>query len=230
MDLDNNEGKNTVDYYFRQIVAAKLIPLKLALLDSSPDPKKMLASGAAHFNSIVDCFNKAEPPLNIVNIPNMGYLEVKKRSKKEIGEGKSIYYIEGVGNFGKEIYDSDNDCFSFVYNGSEIKSEKSRDGRNGLRAMYGLGLLELIATKEGLGWDNYNIMKLRKAMVETNLNLTAKPFWNANMWDWANNQILAHDEKGKGYNFKQALLYSKKVASRETFFKGFMDGIKGKRS
>ena len=238
IDFDNNDGKNTCDYYHRQIVLAKIQPLKGALLDNSPDPKKIVASGAAYFNSIVDAFNKAEPAMDLIEIPGKGYADVREYNLKEAEEynknhgdrkvKKGDLYLEGIDNSRVSLKkDSSIEGFRAIIDGKEITSVKSREGKNNLRSMYALGLLELVGTKPSLGWTPDQIMELRKIMVETNLS-TSKPFLNEKMWDWANKQVIANDGH-RDYTFKQALMYNRRVAVTQSFWKGFLKGVSGNK-
>lgn len=223
--VEGNNEKNTFVYYFTQEMMSKVLPVKQAFLDNAPDPKKMVAVGANYFNSIVDCFSKTDPSVDIVNLPGLGWKEVELSYDYDYRTGKRVskYKISGVDNDVKKVGEK------FLVNGEEREGKKSREGKKGLRSKYALGVLELVATKDGLGWDNYNLMDLRKAMVETKLSTTADSFLNEGMWNWISSQVIAHDESsGKEYNFAQAMLLSRRRAGRRVFFKGFIDGIKGK--
>lgn len=217
----NNE-KLDFDYYFSQLLQGKIHPVRTVFLDNGPTPK-MLESGVAYFNKFVDCFNKADPPLDLVNIPGRGYVPIEyKYVDKSDGTKKKVYFING----GREIKKSGDHFEVILNNGTHLTSQKSREGKNSLRSMYALGLLELIGTKPVLGWDIKKIMELKKVMVETNLSSTAKPFLNEGMWDWINEQAIAHDEK-KNYNFQQLVSYNRKATGRMAFLDGFFKGIAG---
>lgn len=229
IDFDNNEGKSTFGYYYTQILPAKIHALRSVLLDNSPDPKKMLASGAGYFNGIVDAFNKVEPSFDLIKIPNEGYLSIK--TVKE--NGKKRFFVknnDGTEREGLRVIENKSiEGFDVMTNDGRLigKTEKSREGENNLRSMYALGLLELIATKPSLGWTADNIMDLRKFMVETKLS-TAKSFLNEGMWDWINNQVVANDNN-RNYTFRQALVYNRRISVRKSFWNGFLKGVSGQK-
>lgn len=216
-----NNGKLDFEYYFSQLLPDKIHPVRTVFLDNSPTPK-ILESGVAYFNKFVDCFNKTDPPLDLVNIPGRGYVPIEyKYVDRPDGTKKKVPFING-GDV-KKIGDN----FEVILNnGTHLISQKSREGKNCLRSMYALGLLELIGTKPVLGWDIKKVMELKKVMVETDLSSTAKPFLNEGMWDWINEQAIAHDEK-KNYNFQELVSYNRRAAGRMAFLDGFFKGIAG---
>jgi hypothetical protein len=223
------ECKEKLDfaYYFTQTMSSKVATAKAAFMDSSPSPK-ILESGVSHFNGLVDVFAKLDPPLDLVEISGK-YLQIEteivinsegKKSKKRFIKGidvESSSIVKKGGNYEVTLKD-----------GRVLKSEKAREGRNNLRSMYALGLLELIGTKPSLGWDIKKIMELRKIMVETNLSGTAKPFLNEGMWNWINEQTIAHDEE-RNYNFQKLMALNRRSAGRMAFWDGFFKGIAGRK-
>jgi len=49
-------------------------------------------------------------------------------------------------------------------------------------------------------------------------------FINEHIWDWANDQIVANDEKGNGYKFYKAWERERKRIKRLKLLESFMNG------
>lgn len=108
------------------------------------------------------------------------------------------------------------------------KTEESRCGEQKIKVYYFLGLLELFATKENLGFSVEMTKNLRKIFVDTKLSDTKKSFISEEQWNWCMQQKIGYQEIGgrvRSLTFDQIMKIRTNIRIKDAFWGGFFDGI-----
>jgi hypothetical protein len=224
--IENIKGKKDSFMYFGKILPGYVLATKNALMDSSPDMKKVLDS--VYLQELVGNMDKVDLQTNMIKTKD-GW---KKIYVKENSSGEKVTYLDGKEYpiEEKETFGRNDEEVGEVWvtiNGEKIKAEKGRCGEQSMRVYYALGLLELLATKENLGWDINNMKNLRRILVETKLSETAKPFLTEEQWKWCLKQKIANNGEGKDLTFSQAMNIRSKIKFTDDFWDSFINGSVG---
>lgn len=111
--------------------------------------------------------------------------------------------------------------------------EKTRCGPQDIKVFYVLGLFELFATKENLGFTSDVMKDFRRIFVDTNLSDTAKPFLSESQWNWCLEQEVAQRKGRFGgiqyLTFGQAMNVRNSNKIKEDFWDGFFGSIANKK-
>ncbi len=211
-NLHEMKGKKDSIMYFCKILPSYVGSVKSALMDSDPDPKKIL--NISHLQELTGSFDKVDVPMDMIPT-SKGWETVKIKDKKFTYNGTEY-----------TTYDKGGDDKFVNINGKEVKVEKSRGGQFAMKSYYVLGLLELFATKENIGWEIGSMRKLRELLVDTKLSESTKPFITEAQWNWALEQKIANDGKGKDLTFMQAMRMNGRARFMDNFFDSFVNGNK----
>lgn len=113
------------------------------------------------------------------------------------------------------------------------KIEISRSGRQDIKVYYTLGLFELFATRENLGFTNSVMKDFKRIFVDTYLSDSKKPFLSESQWQWCLEQEIAHKKdrfgRVKNLTFGDAMNVRNASKIREEFWEGFFSAIGNKK-
>lgn len=166
-------------YYYGVWVSAKIHPLREEIMNIAPDPKKMLSRG--YFQRAVDYFNKADPPYNVVRVPDRNMLPHEVLSESN-GDRYIIYKGRKVVGTRQE----DELVFDFG-EGVKVVAEKTKEGKKRLRSWYIAGVVQMASTEDSLGWTLDDVQDLGNLVSReryAELSEEAGTFISKESWNW----------------------------------------------
>ncbi len=166
-------------YYYSVWVSAKIHPLREEVLNIAPDPKKMLSRG--FFQRAVDYFNKADPPYDVVRVPDRNVLP-----HEVLLDNNGDKYIKYKGRRVVGVKRGDELVFDFG-GGVRVVAEKTKEGKKRLRSWYIAGVVQMASTEGSLGWTLDDVQDLGNLVSReryAELSEEAGTFISRESWNW----------------------------------------------